>query len=137
MKKARIAITLLSLIALLLSGCGGKINFEITASSKNAKIKINDAEEGAFAEIGTMTVNSGKKVHIESSLNSGKVKIEFCEAVKTSAAGETEEFVAGAILETAEIIPGENIELELDPDRYFVQLTTIEQSEGTVEIKIS
>lgn len=137
MKKIRIAVTLLSLIALLLSGCGGGINFEITSSSKNARIKVNNAEDGAFAEIGTMTVKKGKKAYIESSLNKGKVRIEFCEAIKTSDAGETEEFVAGAILETAEAGPGESIEMALDPDRYYVQLTTIGQSDGTIEIKIN
>ena len=84
-----------------------------------------------------MSVSSGKKAHIESSLNSGKLKIEFCEAVLVSSADEKDEFIAGAILKTVEVSPGENIDVELDPARYYVQVTTIGKTGGTVEIKIS
>lgn len=136
MKKIRIIITLFSLIALLLSGCGG-VKFDITSSSKNAKIKINDVDDGEFAEIGDMSVSGGKKAHIESSLNSGKLKIEFCEAVLVSSADEKDEFIAGAILKTVEVGPGENIDVDLDPARYYVQVTAIGKTGGTVEIKIS
>ena len=135
MKKIRIIMNLLSLVALLLSGCGGA-KLDITSSSKNAKIKINDAEDGTFAEISTMSVSSGKTVHIESSLNKGKLKIEFCEAIEVSSGDEPDEYVAGAIVETVEVGPGDSIDVALTPARYVVQLTTVGQSEGTVQINI-
>ena len=135
MKKIRITVILMSLIALLLSGCGGA-KMDITSSSRSAKIKINDAEDGTYAEISTMSVSDGKKVHIESSLNKGKLKIEFCEAIEVSSTDETDEYVAGAIVETAEVGPGESVDLTLGPARYVLQLTTVGQTEGTVQINI-
>ena len=135
MKKIRITMILLSLIALLLSGCGGA-KFDITSSSKNAKIKINDVEDGTFAEITTMYVSSGKTVHIESSLNKGKLKIDFCESIDVSTGDEADEYVAGAILETVEVGPGETLEVALDVGRYVLQLTTVGQTDGTVQINI-
>ena len=126
---------LLSLITLLLSGCGGA-KMDITSSSKNAKIKVNDAEDGTYAEISTMSVSSGKTVHIESSLSKGKLRIEFCEAIKVSPAGETEEYVAGAIIKTVEVGPDEKTDVAIDPARYVVQVTTVGQTEGTVQINI-
>ena len=135
MKKIRITMLVLSLIALLLSGCGG-VKFNITSSSKNAKIEINDVEDGTYAEISTMTVSSGKTVHVDSSLSKGKLKIEFCEAIEISTGDEPDEYVAGAIVETVEVGPGENIEVALAPARYFLQLTTVGQTDGTVQINI-
>ncbi|MBQ6560378.1 MAG: hypothetical protein IJL85_06070 [Erysipelotrichaceae bacterium] len=136
MKRIRITMILLSLIALLLSGCGGA-KFDITSSSKNAKIKINDVEDGTYAEISTMSVSKGKTVHVESSLNKGKLKIEFCEAIDISTGDEPNEYVAGAIIETVEIGPGETLEVSLDSGEYLLQLTTIGQTEGTVQININ
>ena len=135
MKKIRIALIFLSLIALLLSGCGGA-KMDITSSSSKAKIKINDAEDGTYAEISIMSVSKGKTAHVESSLNKGKLKIEFAEAIKISASGETDEFVAGNIAQTIEVGPGENLDLTLDPGKYVLQLTTVGQSDGTVQISI-
>ena len=135
MKKIK-AILVMTLTILLLSGCGA-VKFNITSSSKKANIKISDVEDGTYAEISTMTVSGGKTVHIESSLNKGKLKIEFAEAIEVSSADEEDEFVAGNIVETVEVGPGENIELSIDPGRYVVQLTTVGQTEGTVEININ
>ena len=135
MKKIRITIILLSLIGLLLSGCAGA-KFSITSSSKNAKIQINDVEDGTFAEISDMYVSSGKTVHVESSLNKGKLKIEFCEAIDVSTGDEADEYVAGAVMDMVEVGPGETKEVALDVGRYVLQLTTVGQTDGTVQINI-
>ncbi|MBQ6333816.1 MAG: hypothetical protein IJI46_01935 [Erysipelotrichaceae bacterium] len=135
MKIIRKAIILALLSVLLLSGCGGA-KMDITSSSSKAKIKINDAEDGTYAEISTMSVNKNKTVHIESSLNKGKLKIEFAEAIKTSGSGESDEYVGGAVLETAEVGPGDSLDLSLANGDYVVQLTCVGQSDGTVEINI-
>ena len=129
-------ILILALSVLLLSGCGA-VNFEITSSSKKANIKMSDVEDGTFAEISTMSVSKGKTVHIESSLNKGKLKIEFAEAIEVSSTDEEDEFVAGNIVETVEVGPGEKLELSIDPGRYVVQLTTLGQTEGTADININ
>ncbi|MBO4919759.1 MAG: hypothetical protein J5365_06340 [Erysipelotrichaceae bacterium] len=136
MKKTRITLILAMLFMLLLSGCGA-VKFEINSSSKKASIKISDVEDGTYAEISTMTVSGGKTVHIDSSLNKGKLKIEFAEAILVSSADEVDEYVAGNIVETVEVGPGENLEVTIDPGRYVVQLTTVGQTEGTVEININ
>ena len=136
MKKIRIILILLILSAFLLSGCGA-VKFDITSSSSKARISIKDVEDGTYAEISTMTVSGGKTVHIDSSLNKGKLKIEFAEAIEVSSADEEDEFVAGNIVETVEVGPGENLEVTIDPGRYVVQLTTVGQTEGPVEININ
>lgn len=136
MKKIRNALILAVLSVLLLSSCGA-VGVDITSSSSNAKIKINDVEDGTYAEISTMSVSSGKTVHIESSLNKGKLKIEFCEAIKVSAAGDSDEYVAGNIVKTVEIGPGENLDVSLDSGRYVLQLTTVGKTDGTVQININ
>jgi len=84
-----------------------------------------------------MSVSNGKTVHIESSLSKGKLKIEFCEAILVSSADETDEYVAGGILKTVEVGPGENLDVTLDSGRYVLQLTTVGQTDGTVEININ
>ena len=109
---------------------------DITSSSSKAKIKINDAEDGTYAEISIMSVSNGKKVHIESSLSKGKLKIEFAEAINVSAADESDEYVGGNIAQTIEIAPDENLEVSLDSGKYVLQLTTVGQTEGTVQISI-
>ena len=135
MKRMKKIAIVFSLIALLLSGCGGA-KFDITSSSKNARIKINDVEDGTFAELSAMYVSNGNTVHVESSLNKGKLKIDFCEAIDVSTGDEVDEYVAGAILETAEVGPGETLEISLDVGRYVLQLTTVGQTDGTVQINI-
>ena len=134
MKKIRYAIILVILSVVLLSSCGA-IGFDITHTSSKAEIKINNVEDGDFAEISTMSVSNGKTVNIESSLNKGKLKIEFCEAIKVSGSDESDEYVAGDILKTIEINPGDNVDVSLDANRYVLQLTAIGQTDGTVQIK--
>lgn len=135
MKRIKNALILAILSVFLFSGCGAA-GIDITASSSNAKIKINGVEDGTYAEISTMSVSGEKATHIESSLNKGKLKIEFCEAIEVSAAGESEDYVAGNIAKTVEIGPGEKIDVSLDPGRYVLQLTTVGQTDGTVQISI-
>lgn len=130
------ALILAILAVLLLSSCGA-VKFDITSSSSKAKISIKDVEDGTYAEISTMSVSNGKTVHIESSLSKGKLKIEFCEAILVSSADETDEYVAGAIVKTVEVGPGENLDVTLDSGRYVLQLTTVGQTEGTVQININ
>ena len=136
MKKIRNTLILVILSVLLLSSCGA-VKFDITSSSDKAKISIKDVEDGSYAEISTMSVSNGKTVHIESSLSKGKLKIEFCEAIKVSAAGETDEYVSGGIVKTVEVGPGENLDVTLDSGRYVLQLTTVGQTDGTVQININ
>ena len=135
MKRIRITMIVFTLIALLLSGCGA-VKFDVTSSSRNAKIKINDVEDGTFAEISSMYVSKGETVHIESSLNKGKLKIEFCESIDVSTGDEADEYIAGAVMETVEVGPGETLEVSLDVGRYVLQLTTVGQPDGTVQIDI-
>ena len=136
MKKIRKALIFAVLSVLLLSSCGA-VGIDITSSSSNAKIKISDVEDGTYAEISTMSVSGGKTVHIESSLSKGKLKIEFCEAIKVSAAGDSDEYVAGNIAKTVEIGPGEKLDVLLDSGRYILQLTTVGKTDGTVQININ
>ena len=136
MKKIKNILVLAVLSVLLLSGCSGA-KFDITSSSDSAKIKVNDVEDGTYAEISTISVPGGKKVHIASSLSKGKLKIEFCEAVDISSAGESEEYVAGNIMKTVEVGPGEELDVSLDPARYLLQVTAIGQTDGTVQINVN
>ena len=69
-------------------------------------------------------------------MSKGKLKIEIAEAITVSAAGETDEYVAGNIAQTIEVGPGENLEVSLDSGKYLLQLTTVGQSDGTVQISI-
>ena len=135
MKRIKLVLILAMLSVFLLSACGS-VGININSSSSKAKIQINDVEDGSYAEISTMSVSGGKTVHIESSLNKGKLKIEFCEAIKVSAAGDSDEYVAGNIAKTVEVGPGENLDVTLDPGKYVLQLTTVGQSDGAVEINI-
>ncbi|MCR4856369.1 MAG: hypothetical protein K5908_09385 [Erysipelotrichaceae bacterium] len=135
-KKIRNILILAVLAVLLLCSCSAA-KFDITSSSDSAKIKVNDVEDGTYAEISAIYVPGGKTVHIESSLSKGKLKIEFCEAVDISSAGESEEYVAGSILRTVEIGPGEDLDVSLDPERYVLQVTTIGQTDGTVQINVN
>ena len=136
MKMIRNALILAVLSVLLLSSCGA-VGVDITSSSSNAKIKISDVEDGTYAEISMMSVSGGKTVHIESSLSKGKLKIEFCEAIKVSAAGDSDEYVAGNIAKTVEIGPEEKLDVSLDSGRYVLQLTTVGKTDGTVQININ
>lgn len=135
MKKNRIALVML-VLALLLGGCGGA-KMDITASSSKAKIQVNDAEDGTFAEVGAMYVSKGDTVSVASSLTKGKLKIEFCEAISVANGDEADEYVAGALAASVEVDPGETVEVPLESSRrYVVQVTTIGQTEGTVQITI-
>ena len=61
------------------------------------------------------------------------IKMRYDEAVFIE---NSDEYVAGNIAKTVEVGPGENLDVTLDSGKYVLQLTTVGQSEGAVEINI-
>ena len=82
MKKRKIAISVILIVGLLLSGCAGAA-FTISSAGNRSTIEANNAPDGATAQSGSFSVGKGKTACVESSLEKGKLKIDFARATVT------------------------------------------------------
>ena len=73
--KKRIIITVLLIIALLVTGCG-KVSFELTRIGDNTTIKAT-AADGKTADTEYFTVGKDEQVTVDASLEKGALSLEF------------------------------------------------------------
>ena len=134
MKKMRIAIPMILIVGLLLVGCAGA-TFTITSAGSRTTIEANNAEDGSTAESGSFSVGKGKTACVESSLEKGKLKIDFAQAT-VIIEHETERTIVGDVAASETIGPGDSRELPLQQGDYVMLLTAIGSTSGKVTVNI-
>ena len=130
MKKLFI-ITLLTL--LVLTGCG-KSKYVITSGLDKTTIEVNGVEDNTAVESSSITLNSNKTVNIDSQLDKGQLKIDFCSAINTADADEMENYVVTDVVKTIVVNPGDNIQFDLGADTYILQIVSVGSTNGKVII---
>ena len=131
MKKMKIAIPMI-LIACLLVGCAGA-TFTITSAGNNSTIEVNNAEDGSTAESGSFSVGKGKTACVESSLEKGKLKIDFAQAT-VYMEHETERTIVGDVVASETVGPGGSRELALPQGDYVMLITAVGSTSGKVTV---
>ena len=134
MKKMRIAIPVILIAGLLLAGCAGA-TFTISSAGNRTTIEANNAEDGSTAESGSFSVGKGKTACVESSLEKGKLKIDFAQAT-VIIEHETERTIVGDVVASETIGPGDSRELPLQQGDYVMRLTAIGSTSGKVTVNI-
>ena len=130
MKKLFI-ITLLTL--LVLTGCG-KSKYVITSGLDKTTIEVNDVEDNTAVESSSITLNSNKIVNIDSQLDKGQLKIDFCSAINTADADEIENCVVTDIVKTIVVNPGDSIQFDVGAGTYILQIVSVGSTNGKVII---
>ena len=130
MKKLLI-ITLLTLF--VLTGCG-RSKYVVSSGSDRTTIEVNDVDDNTAVESSSITLNSNKIVNIDSQLDKGQLKIDFCSAINTADADEMENYVVTDIVKTIVLNPGDNVQFELAADTYILQIVSVGNTNGKVII---
>ena len=132
MKKMRIAIPVILIAGLLLAGCAGA-TFTISSAGNRTTIEANNAEDGSTAESGSFSVGKGKTACVESSLEKGKLKIDFAQAT-VIIEHETERTIIGDVVASETVGPGDNREFSLPQGDYVMLLTAVGSTSGKVTV---
>lgn len=132
---AKTLVLLLLLLSVLLTGCLGA-SVTITSAGNDSTIKVENAEDGKTAESGTFTVGKGETVSIVSSLDKGRLKIEFAEADVMRDENDLEQVRIGDVAAVETVGAGDSRTLSLEPGTYVMQLTVIGETNGKVTVDI-
>ena len=134
MKKMKIAIPMILIACLLLVGCAGAA-FTISSAGNRTTIEANNAEDGSTAESGSFSVGKGKTACVESSLEKGKLKIDFAQAT-VYMEHETERTIVGDVVASETVGPGDSREFSLPQGDYVMLLTAVGSTSGKVTVNI-
>ena len=134
MKKMKIAIPMILIACLLLVGCAGAA-FTISSAGNRTTIEANNAEDGSTAESGSFSVGKGKTACVESSLEKGKLKIDFAQAT-VYREHETERTIVGDVVASETVGPGDSREFSLPQGDYVMLLTAVGSTSGKVTVNI-
>ncbi len=136
MKKIVTAMFTVLLISILICGCGKVFHYEISSTPSKTTVKVMNASDGDYGESDAILVYENRILNINSSLEEGKLQIDFAGAVNTAGPDETDDYIIGEVVETVTVGPGEKASVALEPGEYILQLTAIGNTKGTVTIDI-
>ena len=136
MKRIRTILMIALFGALFLTGCGA-VKFDTTTVFGKSTIKVNNADDGATGESSPISINKNQTMKIESALDSGSLKIDFCEAIDTSIDVENQSYEAGGIMETVTVKPNDTFEVALAQGMYIMQYTAVGKTNGTITATVN
>ena len=125
---------LLLAITMIFTGCSS-FTFDITQTGSSTDVKINNAEDGKEAETNWFTVGKNRKAVIASSLDQGKVGIEFVEVEVFTHMDAEDEAIPGDVIESVSIgMPG-TIEVSIPAGDYIMRIKTIGSTSGSFTVR--
>ena len=125
---------LLLTITMIFTGCSS-FTFDITQTGSSTDVKINNAEDGKEAETSWFTVGKNRKAVIASSLDQGKVEIEFVEVEVFTYMDADDEVIPGDVIESVSIgMPG-TIEVSIPSGDYIMRIKTIGSTSGSFTVR--
>lgn len=134
MKRRIAVIAILLALAMILTACKG--GFVISGTNSKLTIKIEDAKNDAYAESQDFSIGKNKAASVTSSLDKGKLKIDFVEVVITKDDKGNEQTDYFDTQATVTVGPGETQKVDIPNGDYVMQLTTIGETNGTVVVEI-
>ena len=135
MKRIRTIILSVLFAAMMLAGCGA-VKFDTTTVFGKTTIKVQNAEDGDTGESGVIHISKNQSLQFESALDSGSLNIGFCEAIDVSTGDETDDYIAGDVMDTISIGPGESVNVALSPGPYILQYTAVGKTNGTITANV-
>lgn len=127
---------MLALVLFLMTGCSGfKMSF--TTTGNNTTIEVKSADDGYTAESPDFSVGSGRAAVITSSLEEGKLKIDFMQVtIFHNEDNSPDDVIYGDIAETITIGPGDKQTIALPASDYIMQVTVVGKTSGKVTVNI-
>ena len=125
----------LLLCVLSLTACG-KSEFKVDGNTeKHMTITAKNADKDAFFSVGTLEVEDGEQIVIESNLEKGSIKIEIVGESETESIEKLPDLEGEAVI-TADLVRTDSASGTVPPGSYQLRATCLEKATGTVEIEV-
>ena len=136
MKKLGFICLITLALSIFLLGCDG-VSFTFTSFGGNTKIEVNNASDGAEGESQPISVGKDRSIVVKSSLDKGRLQIDFVEAIVFPATeDETEEIILGDVASSVEVASGGEATVSLERGDYVLQVKAIGETSGTVTLSV-
>ena len=136
MKKLGFICIITLALSIVLLGCDG-VSFTFTSFGGNTKIEVNNASDGAEGESQPISVGKDRSIVVKSSLDKGRLQIDFVEAIVFPATeDETEEIILGDVASSVEVASGGEATVSLERGDYVLQVKAIGETSGTVTLSV-
>ena len=136
MKKSLIAILAVLMMAMVLSGCDGA-TYTFTSFGGKTTIEVNQASDGADAESSVLSVGKNRSAAIESSLDKGRLQIDFVDATVFPGGEDLpDEVVLNDTVASITVGPGSIESIPLEQGDYVMQVKAIGETNGKITVNI-
>lgn len=122
-------------LSFMLAGCEGA-TFSFTQMGNNITIEVNSAKEGNTAESSSFTVGKGRAAIVESTLDSGELRIDFAQATVFTHPDEPDKCIVGDVAASVIVGAGDRETVALEPGDYVLQVTAKGDTNGKITVKI-
>lgn len=130
-------VVILSLLALILTSCGGAaITFGVTGNTeKLIEITAKKADKDASFLVGSLEVSEGEQILIASNLTKGSVGIEIIKAPAEQSIDQVPELDGEAVIK-ANVSSTDETSGTVTAGSYYVRATCLERATGTIQIQV-
>ena len=130
-----IAAAVLAVSMLAMVSCGGTEFSGIVDSDKDMTINAVNAGAGEYFVTGTLVVDEGEQVAIDTNLEKGELTVEFIGSPEEESIDELPELDGDATY-TAYLSGTNSQAVSFGTGSYMVKVTATERATGTVEISV-
>ena len=131
-----IAITVLAVFMLAMVSCGKHEFSGNLDDDKNMTINAVNADTGDYFVTGTLVVEDGEQVSIDTALEKGEITIEFLDASGLDDPEEVPDVDALEAVATVTVSGNEETVVGVKAGNYLVKATGGEKATGTVDITV-
>lgn len=127
-----------AILALALTACGGggMMGLEVEDES-SAQLTAEKADDGDFVLSGTLVVEEGNLISIESALEEGEITLGFIEnAEEQDISMDMDEILSEEAVWEGSVVVGESFTIELQPGTYSIRVVAVGKVTGTVDINV-
>ena len=130
-----VAVTVLAVSMLAMVSCGGSDFSGIVDSDKDMTINAVNAGTGEYFVTGTLVVDEGEQIAIDTALEKGEITVEFIGSAEEESIDELPELDGDATY-TAYLSGTNSQAVSFGAGSYMVKVTATERATGTIEISV-
>ena len=127
---AVLAVSMLAMVS-----CGGSDFSGIVDSDKDMTINAVNAGTGEYFVTGTLVVDEGEQIAIDTALEKGEITVEFIGSAEEESIDELPELDGDATY-TAYLSGTNSQAVSFGAGSYMVKVTATERATGTIEISV-
>lgn len=138
-RKVTLLCAVIMAVVLMLNGCGGQKEPTMAmdvSDEKTALITANNSDDGDFLLAGSIVVEEGEEVCIDSALDEGEINIEFLVIGGESINADIDDITSGDVAWNDVVSGNDTMNCSFGEGEFSIKATSKGKANGTVMINV-